>query len=229
VRVIAALKALTVIGVAVHLHLHHHFHGPPIDYAAVIVAAFASWVGVPGPGEPVLIAAGVIAARHNIDITGVVVIAWLAALAGGVAGWVLGLSAGRAVVTAPGPFRSFRVQAVERGDEVFERVPVVAILLAPAWIAGINRARARLYLPVNALSAALWAAGIGFGAYLVGPAIVDVADDVGVLMTAGIVALIVLAVLLGRHQRHQRRRRRRERREGEAGSDSMARPAQVPE
>jgi membrane protein DedA with SNARE-associated domain len=200
--VIAAGKALLVVGV--HLRLHHQFHGPAIDYAAVIVASFASWVGVPGPGEPVLIAAAVIAARHNIDITGVIVVAWLAATAGGIAGWAVGRSAGRAVVTAPGPLHSFRRRAVERGDEVFQRVPIVAILLTPSWVAGINRARPRLYLPVNAFSALLWAAGIGYGAYLIGPAVVDVVDDVGLVMTVGIVALVVLAVLLGLRQRRRR-------------------------
>lgn len=223
-RVTAAVKALVVIGVAVHLHLHHEFHGPAIDYAAVIVAAFASWVGVPGPGEPVLIAAGVIAAKHNIDITGVIVVAWLAAMAGGTAGWLVGLSAGRAVVTAPGPVHGFRVRAVERGDEVFQRVPVVAILLAPSWIAGINRASARVYLPVNALSALLWAVGIGYGAYLIGPSVVDVVDDLGVAMTIGIVALVVAGVLVGRRQQ----RRRGERREAASAEQAPVRPESDP-
>ncbi len=209
-RVIAAVKPFVVLGVAVHPHFQQHFHGPAIDYVAVIVAAFASWVGVPGPGEPVLIAAGVIAAKHNIDITGVIVVAWLAAMAGGIAGWVVGLSAGRAVVTAPGPFHGFRVRAVERGDDVFQRVPVVAIVLAPTWVAGINRAPARIYLPVNALSALLWAVGIGYGAYLIGPSVVDIVDDMGVAMTIGIVTLVVAGLLLGRRQRRRRRGARRE-------------------
>ena len=58
------------------LRLHHHFHGPPIDYGALAAAAAASWIGVPGPGEPVLIAAGVFAAQHRLDIVSVLVVAW---------------------------------------------------------------------------------------------------------------------------------------------------------
>jgi membrane protein DedA with SNARE-associated domain len=206
VRLIAAAKVVLVVGVALHLHLRHEFHGPAIDYAAVIVASFASWVGVPGPGEPVLIAAGVIAAKHNLDIVSVVFVAWLAAMAGGVAGWLVGLYGGRAVITAPGPLHRFRVRAVERGDEVFQRVPVMAIIVAPTWVAGINRSPARVYLPVNALSALVWAAGIGFGAYFIGPPIIDVVDDVGWVMVIGAVVLVVLAVLLERQQRRHKTR-----------------------
>ena len=51
-----------------HIHLHHQFHGPPFDYVGLAVAAAASWIGVPGPGEPVLIAAGVLAAKHKLDL-----------------------------------------------------------------------------------------------------------------------------------------------------------------
>ncbi|MBV9048064.1 MAG: hypothetical protein JOY58_07335, partial [Solirubrobacterales bacterium] len=48
-RTVVALKVLLILGLA--LRLHHHFHGPPIGYAGVAVAALASWLGVPGPGE----------------------------------------------------------------------------------------------------------------------------------------------------------------------------------
>jgi hypothetical protein len=70
----------------IHLHLHHGFHGPPFDYAGLAAAAAASWFGLPGPGEPVLIAAGILAARHQLDIGSVVVIAFAAAAVGGAVG-----------------------------------------------------------------------------------------------------------------------------------------------
>ena len=67
-RVAAIVKVVLVVGLA--LRLHHHFHGPTIDYVGLALAAAASWVGVPGPGEPVLIAAGVFAARHSSTSAG---------------------------------------------------------------------------------------------------------------------------------------------------------------
>ena len=123
------------------LHLHHHFHGPPVDYVGLAAASVASWIGVPGPGESVLVAAGIFAAKHKLDIAEVLLVAWVAATAGGIAGWLIGMRAGRAVMTAPGPLQRARQKAVERGDEIFGRVPVLAVVLTPSWIAGIHRVR----------------------------------------------------------------------------------------
>jgi membrane protein DedA with SNARE-associated domain len=188
------------------LHLHHHFHGPPIDYVGLAAAAAASWIGVPGPGEPVLIAAGIFAAKHKLDITSVLVVAWAAAVVGGTAGWAIGFKAGRALVTAPGPLRGLRKRAVARGEDVFARYPVIAIVFTPTWIAGIHRVRPALFLAVNAISAVVWAAGIGLGAYLVGPTVVDLADDLGLVAGIVLVGLILVGVTseLGRRRRRAR-------------------------
>jgi membrane protein DedA with SNARE-associated domain len=211
-RVGAALTLGVPALLHIHLHLHHHFHGPPFDYAGLAVASVASWVGVPGPGEPVLIAAGVLAARNQLDIATVIGAAWLAAVFGGEMGWLIGRQAGRAVLTAPGPLRPLRIRAVARGEEVFAKHPVIAIALTPSWIAGIHRVRGRIYHPVNAISALLWSCGYGLGAYFVGPTVIDAVDDVGLLTAAGLMVLIAFGVLL------EVRRRRRRRREGSGGS-----------
>jgi membrane protein DedA with SNARE-associated domain len=193
-----------------HIHLHlRQFHGPPIDYVGLALASGASWFGVPGPGEPVLIAAGVIAAKSKLDITSVLLVAWIGATAGGVLGWLVGLKAGRALVTGPGPFRRVRVNAVARGERVFERYAVIAIVLTPSWVAGINRVRSSLYLPINAAGAALWAVGIGLGAYYIGPTVVDLVDDLG-LVTGIVVATLAVAAVAAEVIRRRRRRRRGE-------------------
>jgi membrane protein DedA with SNARE-associated domain len=185
--------------------LHHHLQGSTLDYLGVAAAAAVSWIGIPGPGEPVLIAAALLA-RHHLDITTVVISAWLAATVGGIIGWLIGLKAGRAVLVAPGPLYSLRVGAVARGERVFERHPVLAILLTPAWVAGIHRVPGAIYQPINVISAAIWAAGIGFGVYLIGPAVERFVDDFG-LVTTTIVAVVILAGVAF-EIRHQRRRRR---------------------
>jgi membrane protein DedA with SNARE-associated domain len=206
-RLARAWPAVPVLAL-LHIHLHiHRFHGPPFDYAGLAAAAAASWVGVPGPGEPVLIAAGVLAARHQLDIFEVVFIAWVAAAAGGVAGWLVGLKAGRAFVTAPGPLRKLRLRAVERGEEVFERYPVVAIVFTPSWVSGIHRVRSAIYQPVNALGAAGWACLYGLGGYFAGPSVIDLVQDVGVVTVVVVVALVGVGVLLEVRRRRRRRRR----------------------
>ncbi len=203
-----SLLALLHLHFHFHFHFHHQFHGPPFDYVGLALAAAASWIGVPGPGEPVLIAAGVLAARHQLDIVGVVLVAWAAATAGGMIGWLVGLKAGRGLLTAPGPLRSVRLSAVRRGEQVFARYPVIAIVLTPSWVAGIHRVRGAVYQPTNAIAAALWAAGLGFGAYLIGPTVVDVADDFGLvtgIIVAAVIVVIAVTVALERRRRRSSR------------------------
>jgi membrane protein DedA with SNARE-associated domain len=190
------------LGVKIHVHFRH-FHGSPLDYSALALGAFASWVGVPGPGEPLLIAGGILAAKHKLDLTEVVLIAWAGAAVGGVGGWALGLKAGRRVMTTRGPLHAMRQKALARGEEVFNRWPVAAILLTPAWVAGIHRVGIRVYLIWNAVGALLWAGGIGIGAYFAGPPIVDLVDDLGFVTVAGVVLLLAAGVGL----EYTRRRR----------------------
>jgi membrane protein DedA with SNARE-associated domain len=217
---LGALRATLLFAISLRLHHHFQFHGPPFDYGALALAAAASWIGVPGPGEPVLIAAGVFAAQHRLDITEVLLVAWLAAMLGGVGGWVVGRIAGRTVLTAPGPLRPTRLKAVDRGDQVFKRVPVIAIVLAPTWVAGIHRVRASLYLPVNAISSFVWAVGIGLGAYFVGPAVVDFVNDLGWVLGSALLVLVVGSVAAG----VLRRRRRGQAREPAAAGEEEAPP-----
>jgi len=165
-----------------------------IDYFALALGAFASWVGIPGPGEPLLIAAAIVAAKHKLDIEPVLLWAFVGAALGGFIGWWVGLVAGRTVMTGPGPFRRLRLRAVERGEEVFQRLTVIAILLAPSWVAGIHRAGPVIYNVTNVVSAGVWAVGIGLAAYYAGPPVLDVISDVGTATGIGFGVLILVGV-----------------------------------
>jgi membrane protein DedA with SNARE-associated domain len=201
------LKVALPLGLAMHLHLHHQFHGPAIGYVGLALGAFASWVGVPGPGEPLLIAAGLLAAKDKLDITGVLVVAFVAATVGGIIGWLIGLKAGRRVLTTRGPLRKARQYALARGDEVFARYPALAIFLTPSWVAGIHRVGTGLYLFWNAFGAAVWAVGIGLGAYYIGPAVEDLVADAG-WVTGSLLVLLVIAGIAVEVVRRRRARRR---------------------
>jgi membrane protein DedA with SNARE-associated domain len=192
---------LALIVFALHLHVPLHVHllhrGVPaanIDYVAVALGAFASWAGLPGPGEPLLIAAAIVAAKHKIDITPVLVWAFIGAALGGIVGWVAGLVAGRNVLTTRGPLHAVRLRALERGDEVFQRMTIIAILLTPAWVAGIHRVGTVMYNTVNVVTAAIWAAGIGLAAYYAGPVVLDWFSDIGLISTIGLGLLILFGV-----------------------------------
>jgi len=209
VRLASILRGPLILALAagVQVYHRHRFQGPPIDYATLAAAAAASWAGLPGPGEPVLIAAGIFAARHRLDLTSVLLVAFAAATAGGIVGWLVGMKAGRALVTAPGPLVRLRRAAVARGDEIFERFPVLAILLTPSWIAGIHHVRSATYLITTAAGAAAWAAGIGLGAYFIGQPVVEFVGDLGIATAVALGLLIVAAVVVGYFGRRRRVRR----------------------
>jgi membrane protein DedA with SNARE-associated domain len=171
----------------------------------VAVASFLSWVGLPGPGEAVLIAAAVFASKHKLDIAPIVLVAFVAATVGGIVGWLIGLYAGRSVLLAPGPLHTARLNAAARGEELFKRKEVLAILLCPPWVAGINRSHTGVYMLTNAASAAVWAVVLGVGAYYIGPPILDVFGDIGTIATVGF--LVVVGGLVGVEMVRRRRRR----------------------
>ncbi len=149
---------------------------------------------MPGPGEPILIAAGILAADHKLDIVSVLVVAFAAASAGGIAAWLIGLKVGRTLLAAPGPLHGLRLRWLERGDEVFQRYVAIAVLVAPNVLAGIHRVRPRVYLLWNTVWALVWSVGIGLGAYYAGPPIVDLASDFGLVSTVILVLFIALVV-----------------------------------
>ncbi len=179
-----------------HLHLHLHPRGPGIDYVGVLLASGASWAGLPGPGEALLIAAAIAAANRHLDLASVILVAWAGATAGGLLGWFVGLRAGRGVLTAPGPLHTLRLALTSSGDRFFARYGVLAVLFTPSWVAGIVRIRASLYVPVNAVSAAAWALAIGLAAYWVGPSVTDVVADEGLVLWLVLAVFVLVAAVL---------------------------------
>jgi membrane protein DedA with SNARE-associated domain len=67
----------------------------------------------------------------------------------------------------------------------------------------------RAYLPTNAAGAALWAAGIGLGAFYGGPVVVDLVNDLGVLglVLVAVVTVVLVALEVARRARLRARRR----------------------
>jgi membrane protein DedA with SNARE-associated domain len=203
VRPGGSIRGLLLFGLAVHLH--HQFKGPPFDYGALAAGAAASWIGLPGPGEPLLIAAGILAADHKLDIASVLVVAFAAAWVGGMAGWLIGRMVGRRLLTAPGPLRSLRSRLLISGDEIFKRYVAIAVFLAPSPVAGIYGVRTSVYLLWNTFWAVLWAVGIGLGAYYAGPPIVDLVGDIGWASLGGLAVLVAGFVVLTVRRRRSTR------------------------
>lgn len=198
-RVPAVLMVLAVAS-----RTHHQFRGSSVGYVGIAAAAAAGWVGFPGIGEATLIASGILAASGKLDIGSVLAVAYVGAVLGGIAGWLIGLKGGRALVTAPGPLRGLRLKILSHGERFYERFGVVAVLFTPTWIAGVAKMRWTRFLPANLLSALLWALSVGLGAYVIGPAIEDVVTNFALGGSIVLGALIVVTAA-GRVLRRRRR------------------------
>jgi membrane protein DedA with SNARE-associated domain len=194
----------SLLGLAALAALRHHAHDSSADYVGVFLAAGASWVALPGPGEAALIAAGISAAHGRLDLAGVLAVAWAGACVGGTVGWIVGLKGGRGVLTAPGPLHQLRLALIARGDRFYARYGPIAVLFTPSWIAGIHAMRTSRFLPANAISALAWALSIGLGAYFVGPSITDIVADAGTAGGIVIGVLFALAVVLVIRRRSRR-------------------------
>ena len=188
------------------IELHHRFHGPHVGYVGVGLAAAVGWIGVTGVGEAALIAAGIAAAHGKVDISSMLLVAWMGAMAGGLAGWLVGIKGGRALMTRPGPLYRLRLRLLRRGDELYDRGGVLAVYMTPSFMAGISGMRTRRFLVANGIAALAWVFLVGLGAYFAGPSVAEWLGDLSVLALALIA--VAAALSLAARWRWKRLRRR---------------------
>jgi membrane protein DedA with SNARE-associated domain len=186
-------------------------HVPPqAGYPTLALIVAGQALGLPLPGETVLIAAALVAARgRGLEIAPVIAIAAGSAVVGATGGYLVGRLGGAALLLQGGPLLEARRSALTRGQAFFVRHGSRAVLLG-RWIsgvriviaplAGINRMAPRSFLAWNLLACVSWAATIGILAYLLGQRIV-------VLVTvASVAALAWLGWSWWRHRRRETRR-----------------------
>jgi membrane protein DedA with SNARE-associated domain len=183
-----------------------------VGYAAVagFVAVEAS--GVPVPGETALIAAAVLASQGELSIELVIAIAAAAAIVGDNVGYMLGARFGRRLLERPGRTQAQRLEALRRGEELFERHGPKAVFLGrwiallriwAAWLAGMASMRWRSFLLWNALGGIGWAIFFGLLGYFGGEAVAELVARAGVGVAIAVGAAVV-AVWVTAHRRRRR-------------------------
>jgi membrane protein DedA with SNARE-associated domain len=134
-------------------------------YLAVGGLLFLEDFGVPAPGETVLIAAAVSAGAGQLNIALVVLIGFLAAVAGDNVGFAIGHFGGRALVLRFGRYVLLSEDRLAKAEAFFSRhggkVVTIARFVeglrqANGIIAGITAMRWRRFLAFNVLGAAIW-------------------------------------------------------------------------
>lgn len=168
-------------------------------------------MGIPLPGETILIAAATFAgATHDLDIGLVVVAAAIGAIVGDTIGFFIGREIGLRLLHRHGPRFGLTEPRLKLGQYLFLRHGgkvvffgrfVAVLRTLAALLAGANRMFWPRFLVFNAAGGILWATVFGFGAYLFGAAIDRYAGPVGsVLLVIAIVSALVGFVLVRRHE-----------------------------
>lgn len=176
-------------------------------YAAVLAFVMVESIGIPFPGETMVIAAALYAgATHHLDVE----LIWAAAAAGAIIGDTIGfgvghwggyrllLRHGHLVRIDEGKLKLGRLIFARHGGKVVFFGRFVSVLRTyAAFLAGTNRMPYRRFLAFNAAGGIVWAGAYAFGFYYLGTALKSLRGpvDVGIGAAAGLVVVVFLVWL----------------------------------
>lgn len=153
---------------------------PTLDrfgYAAIVVLVGLEGVGIPLPGQIILIAGGIYASSGHLNLILVLVTGLLAAVAGDNAGYAIGRYGGRELVLRFGPYMFLTTDRLTRTERFFARRGHIVVSVgrfvdglrqASGIAAGLARMDWRRYLAYNGLGSAVWVAVWVFAGYFAG-------------------------------------------------------------
>lgn len=154
--------------------------GPTLDkfgYAAVIVLVGLEGVGIPLPGQIILITAGMYAGAGHFNLALVLATGLVAAVVGDNAGYAIGRYGGRELVLRFGRYVFLTEERLAKTERFFDRRGPIVVPLgrfvdglrqASGIVAGLARMGWRRYLAYNAIGSAVWVAIWVLAGYLAG-------------------------------------------------------------
>jgi membrane protein DedA with SNARE-associated domain len=134
-------------------------------YLAVFGFLFIESFGAPVPGQTMLMAAGVFAGAGRLNVVGVAVLGFLAAVAGDNVGYLIGHFGGRRLVLRFGRYVFVTEKRLSKAEDFFRRNGSKIVGVARfvdglrqlnGVVAGIAGMPWRRFLAFNALGAAAW-------------------------------------------------------------------------
>lgn len=184
----------------VHDLLQHY------GYAAVFVLVAAESLGVPLPGETILIAAGVYAgSTHKLSVWLIFAVAAGAAILGDNIGFWIGDKGGYRLLHRYGHYIRADETKIKIGRLVFDRHGgkvvffgrfVSVLRTYAAFLSGTLKMRWRRFLPYNASGGIVWAAIYSFIPYAVGRAINKASTPVDIALGIAAAVLVIIGIVL---------------------------------
>ena len=183
------------------------------DYGLVVIALVIGLecLGLPFPGESVLILAGIFAGtKEELNIVAVVLTAAAAAAVGQTIGYVIGREFGYRLLLRFGPYVHITESRIKLGEYLFMRyggkiifagrfVPLLRSLAG--ILAGANRMPWRDFIIANVVGALVWASFFGFTAYFLGHQAHRFAGPFVIAVAIiAVIAIVTGAVFIRRHE-----------------------------
>lgn len=184
----------------VPLHLHHLI--AQYGYAVVGLSVAGESLGLPLPGETVLLTAAAFAGRGHLSIAGVIVASAAGIICGGSGGYWVGHTAGQKVVVRYGRWAGLTPERLDRTREFFVRYGARAVMVGrflpivrtlASIVAGISDMPFPRFFIYNAIAGIVWSVLFGLLGFEFARDLSRIEDFTG---EAGIVALIVLGIAL---------------------------------
>ncbi len=184
-------------------HLVHTY-----GYLVIFLAVTAECLGVPFPGDTVMIAGAVWAGAGHLDIALVILVGSLGAVIGDNIGYAIGRYAGTWVVTRLFPILPFLARWVRLAQRFFARHGgktifiarfIAALRITVSFVAGLSRYRWRRFFTFNLAGGVAWATSYSLVAFLIGRTFGRYTDQIsyaGLLVAViGAVAVLLLFTL----------------------------------
>jgi membrane protein DedA with SNARE-associated domain len=183
--------------------------------AAVMVILTFESLGLPLPGESLLVFASVLAGRGELSLPPLMLLAWAGAVFGDNIGYLIGRRLGRAIVLRYGERIGINADRLNRVEAFFARYGPVTVAFARfvnilrqlnGVVAGLLKMEWKRFLFFNALGGALWVSAWTLTGFYLGEHVSDIkiiAHDLergGAILGLGV--LIAALVYGSRRLRH---------------------------
>lgn len=182
-------------------------------YAAVFGFVGIESLGIPLPGETMLISAALYAGvTHRLNIAAVVAVAAAGAIIGDNIGFGIGHWGGYRLLFRYGRYIRFNVARIKLARYLFQRHGgkvvffgrfVSVLRTYAAFLAGTARMPWPRFLLFNASGGIIWATGYGVGAYLAGDRIRNLSAPVDLALAGVAIVVVVGGILLLRRKEAQ--------------------------
>jgi membrane protein DedA with SNARE-associated domain len=180
-------------------------------YLAVFVFVGVEGLGIPIPGETMLVTAAIYSGTTGrLSIFWVIVASSAGAIVGNNIGYVIGRTGGYSLLRRYGRYIGLEENRLRLGQYLFDKHGskvvffgrfIAVLRIFAAFLAGVNRMHWRRFLMFNAAGGIIWSTIYGVAAFLLGKQLLQLSGRVDLaIAVVGVAVIVVVIVFLRRNE-----------------------------